>query len=338
MHQNLRYFYSAFFVTIIGIVAGIMLEPTHKIYVLYLILVLALLEISLSIDNAVINSRVLATMPRKWQKLFVWIGLPIAVFGMRFVFPILLVSCTTSLSFIDVFKLATNDPAAYQDALELGFPMICAFGGGFLIMAFLKFFFANKDDSHRISAIEENRFISLIRHYPGGYVVFALIIGYIVIYNADTTQCGRLALAFLMAIIVHESLGILNHAFGSKMIGTLRQNGLMGFLYLEILDASFSCDGVIGALAISTNIFIIMLGLGIGAMYVRSLTIFFVEHQTLTKFRYLEYGAHYAIGFLAIMMLVKIYTHVPEWLTGTIGIVLIVVAFVYSNIANKRSL
>ncbi|WP_192482805.1 MULTISPECIES: DUF475 domain-containing protein [Cysteiniphilum] len=337
MHQNLKYFYSAFFITIVGIIAAIMLEPTHKLYALYLILVLSLLEISLSFDNAVVNAKVLAKMPKKWQKIFIWIGLPIAVFGMRLIFPILLVSVTTSLSFLDVFKLATNDPAAYQHALELGFPTICAFGGGFLIMVFLKFFVAEKHELHWIPAIEENRFISLIRHYPGGYIIFALIIGFIVIYNSDSNQAGTLALAFLMGLMVHEALGILNHAFGSNMTGKVMQNGLMGFLYLEVLDASFSFDGVIGAFAISTNIFIIMIGLGIGAMYVRSLTIFFVEHQTLTKFRYLEHGAHYAIGFLAVVMFIKIYTHVPEWLTGTVGIGLIIVAFVHSNIANKRS-
>lgn len=336
MLKYLHYFYSAFFITLVGIIAAVMLEPTHKAYALYLVLILALLEISLSFDNAVVNAKVLAKMPKKWQKFFIWIGLPIAVFGMRLIFPILLVSTTTSLSFSDVFKLATNDPSAYQHALELGFPTICAFGGGFLIMVFLKFFVAEKHDLHWITIIEENRFINLIRHYPGGYIIFALIIGFIVIYSADVAQGGTLALAFLMGLMIHEALGILNHAFGGNMTGKVAQNGLMGFLYLEVLDASFSFDGVIGAFAISLNIFLIMIGLGIGAMYVRSLTIFFVEHKTLTKFRYLEHGAHYAIGFLAVIMFIKIYTHVPEWLTGTIGIGLIVIAFIHSVMANKK--
>ncbi|WP_239986778.1 DUF475 domain-containing protein [Fastidiosibacter lacustris] len=338
MYQHLKYFYSAFFVTLIGIIAAVLLEPNHKLYALYLILILALLEISLSFDNAVVNAKVLAKMPKKWQKAFIWIGLPVAVFGMRLIFPILLVSITTSLSFSDVFKLATNDPKSYQHALELGFPTICAFGGGFLIMVFLKFFVAEKHELHWISWLEENRFVSLIRHYPGGYIIFALIIAYIVIYNAALGQGGTLALAFLMGLIVHEALGILNYAFGGSMTGKVAQNGLMGFLYLEVLDASFSFDGVIGAFAISTNIFIIMIGLGIGAMYVRSLTLFFVEHKTLSKFRYLEHGAHYAIGFLAVIMFIKIYTHVPEWLTGTVGIGLIIIAFIHSKIANCRGL
>ncbi|WP_119343753.1 DUF475 domain-containing protein [Facilibium subflavum] len=334
--QKIKYFYSAFAVTLVGIIAAVLLEPTHKAYALYLVLILALLEISLSFDNAVVNAKVLEKMPKKWQKLFIWIGLPIAVFGMRLIFPILLVSMTTSLSFSGVFHLAINDPKAYQHALELGFPTICAFGGGFLIMVFLKFFVAEIHERHWISWLEENRFVSLLRGYPGGYIIIALVIGYIVIENATTNQGGTLALAFLMGLMIHEALGILNYAFSSNMTGKVMQNGLMGFLYLEVLDASFSFDGVIGAFAISTNIFIIMIGLGIGAMYVRSLTIFFVKHKTLAKFRYLEHGAHYAIGFLAIVMFIKIFIHVPEWLTGTVGIGLIIIAFIHSIRANQK--
>ena len=337
MLKNLRYFYSAFIITIIGITAAVILEPEHKTYALYLVTVLALLEISLSFDNAVINAKVLSKMPKKWQKIFIWVGLPIAVFGMRLVFPILLVNITTNLSFTDVFHLATSDPKSYQQALMAGFPTIFSFGGGFLIMVFLKFFIAEKHDTNWFKILEENKIVTLLRSYPGGYIIIALVIGYIVIDNYGTTGSDSLALAFLMGLMVHESLGLLNHIFSSNMSGKIAMNGLMGFLYLEVLDASFSFDGVIGAFAISTNIFIIMIGLGIGAMYVRSLTIFFVEHKTLSKFRYLEHGAHYAIGFLAVVMFLKIFIHVPEWLTGTIGIGLIILAYIHSINANSKN-
>ena len=335
--KHLKNFYSAFAITIIGIIAAVLLSPMHKLYALYLITVLALLEISLSFDNAVVNAKVLTKMPEKWQKIFIWIGLPIAVFGMRLVFPILLVSITSSLSFIDVFKLALKNPEAYEHALTFGFPTICAFGGGFLSMVFLKFFIAEKHQHHWIKPLEQNKLISALRNYSGGYIIIALIVGYIVIFNADKDQGGTLALAFLLGLIIHEALGILNYIFGRNMSDKLMQNGLMGFIYLEILDASFSFDGVIGAFAISSDIFIIMIGLGIGAMYVRSFTIFFVKHQTLSKFRYLEHGAHYAIGFLAVIMFIKVYAHVPEWLTGTVGISLIIVAFTHSIRANRKA-
>ncbi|MFZ9035773.1 MAG: DUF475 domain-containing protein [Francisellaceae bacterium] len=333
---QLKPFYSAFFITIIGIVAAVYLEPTHKLYALYLVIVLALLEISLSFDNAVVNAKVLARMPPKWQQLFIWIGLPIAVFGMRLVFPIFLVDMTTPLSFMEVLHLAISKPDDYHYALMLGFPTICAFGGGFLIMVFLKFFAAEEHETQWIAWLENNRIVSTLRSYPGGYILLALIIGIIVITNANPIHGVTLAVAFLAGLMIHEALGILDHLFGGNMASNVAKNGLMGFLYLEVLDASFSFDGVIGAFAITTNIFMIMIGLGIGAMYVRSLTIFFVRHNTLAKFRYLEHGAHYAIGFLAIVMFIKIFTHVPEWLTGTVGIGLIVIAFIHSTIANGR--
>jgi hypothetical protein len=91
------------------------------------------------------------------------------------------------------------------------------------------------------------------------------------------------------------------------------------FLYLEVLDASFSFDGVIGAFALSKNIFVIAIGLAIGAFFVRSITIYLVEKKTLTQFKYLEHGAFYAIGALAAIMIGGTIVHIPEVITGLIG-------------------
>ncbi|HIO95776.1 MAG TPA: DUF475 domain-containing protein [Campylobacterales bacterium] len=111
---------------------------------------------------------------------------------------------------------------------------------------------------------------------------------------------------------------------------------MMGFLYLEVLDASFSFDGVIGAFALSGDIFIIMIGLGIGAMFVRSLTLYMLEKKTLTEYRYLEHGAHYAILALAVIMLSKIFIHINEVIVGTVGISFIAVAVYHLIKANKK--
>ena len=100
------------------------------------------------------------------------------------------------------------------------------------------------------------------------------------------------------------------------------------------MDASFSFDGVIGAFALSRNIFIIMIGLGIGALYVRSLTIMLVEKDTLTEFPFLEHGAFYAIGALAGNMMLGTIFHIPEVITGLIGAVFIIVAL-WSSIRVK---
>ena len=112
--------------------------------------------------------------------------------------------------------------------------------------------------------------------------------------------------------------------------------GLISFIYLELIDASFSLDGVLGAFALSKDIIIISIGLAIGAMFVRSLTIMLVEKKTLKQFLYLEHGAHWAIGALACLMLVSTVKEIPEVVTGGIGLGFIVLAFISSIMHNKK--
>ena len=102
-----------------------------------------------------------------------------------------------------------------------------------------------------------------------------------------------------------------------------------------MLDASFSFDGVIGAFAITKDIVIIMIGLGIGAMFVRSMTVFLVRKQTLDSYVYLEHGAHYAIGILAVIMLASMKYHIPEIVTGFVGVVFIAAAL-WSSLRYRR--
>jgi len=107
--------------------------------------------------------------------------------------------------------------------------------------------------------------------------------------------------------------------------------------YLEVLDASFSFDGVIGAFAITSDVVIIMLGLAIGAMFVRSMTIYLVEKGTLDAYVYLEHGAHYAIGALALIMLASgTGLHIPEVITGLVGVAFIVWAVISSISYSKK--
>ena len=112
--------------------------------------------------------------------------------------------------------------------------------------------------------------------------------------------------------------------------------GLISFIYLELIDASFSLDGVLGAFALSNDVIIITIGLAIGAMFVRSLTLMLVEKKTLAQFLYLEHGAHWAIGALAIIMLITTTREVPEVVTGLIGLFFIVAAFISSIVHNKK--
>jgi hypothetical protein len=108
------------------------------------------------------------------------------------------------------------------------------------------------------------------------------------------------------------------------------------FLYLEVLDASFSFDGVIGAFAITSDPILIAIGLGIGAMFIRSLTVFLVRKGTLAEYEYLEHGALWAIGALAIILLLTIEYEVPDVVTGLIGVAFIGAAFASSLIRNRN--
>lgn len=297
----------------------------------YIVMLLCLLEISLSFDNAVVNAKVLEKMEPKWRRRFILWGIPIAVFGMRFAFPILIVAISSNLSIFNAFSLALVSPEMYHLALENSKETIFAFGGAFLLMVFLSFFF-DEDREHKwISILESNiitQKLSTVSHID---VMIALAGGFILGYY---TQDNSVTLAYLAGIILHEVISSLDDAFSANGIKT----GVMGFLYLEVLDASFSFDGVIGAFALSSNIFIIMIGLGIGAFYVRQLTLYFVDKGTLQEYRYLEHGAHYAIGALALVMFLKMFMHVNEILIGTIGIGLIIIALLHSIYENRKEI
>jgi hypothetical protein len=122
---------------------------------------------------------------------------------------------------------------------------------------------------------------------------------------------------------------------GPDLGAIVKRGGIGAFLYLEVLDASFSFDGVIGAFAITNDVIIIMLGLAIGAMFVRSMTVYLVRQGTLDEFVYLEHGAHYAIGILALIMLASMKYHVSEIFTGLIGVAFIA-ASLWSSVKYKR--
>ena len=323
----MRYFFTSFLISIIGLFA--LFWFTKSVEALYLGLILAVLEVSLSFDNAVVNAKILQTMPKIWQKRFLFWGILIAVFGMRLVFPALLVYITTPLSLNQVWLLALYSPEKYQAALAIGHPLISAFGGGFLLMVFLQFFFDAKREIYWLRWLESNRLVLFLADLRLSKLIIAILVAAILFALEHKQQIVR---AYLLGVLVHLALTILTILVNekSKNLPKVLSAGLVGFLYLEVLDSSFSFDGVIGAFAITSNIWIIMLGLGIGAFFVRSMTLYMVDKRALQRFVYLDHGAHYAIGFLAVVMLVQIFQHVPEILTGTVGLLVIILAFVFS--------
>ncbi len=321
----MKHFTSSIIILIIGVIIAYYLGGLAGVYIA---LLLGILEVSLSFDNAVVNAKILATMDKIWQKRFITWGMVIAVFGMRFLFPILIVMLVANLGFTDTLNIALNDPHKYHEILQANEKLIFAFGGSFLLMVFFDFFFEEKEIKW-IKLIEDNVITNSMSKVANIGLILATIVGIILTYY---TKSYEVAIAFFMGMLIHSLLASVDDLFDESLV----KSGLIGFIYLEVLDASFSFDGVIGAFALSQNIFLIMIGLGIGAMFVRSLTLLLVEKGTLNEYKYLEHGAHYAIVVLAVIMLLKIFFHISEEVTGTLGIVLIGIAFLHSYIENKK--
>ena len=321
----MEHFKSSLIVTIVGLGLALYIGG---ISALYIVALLAVLEISLSFDNAVVNAKVLETMEPKWQERFITYGIPIAVFGMRFVFPIIIVAVASGLGIWETFTLALDEPKIYHETLVSVEKLIFAFGGSFLLMVFLSFIFDTDREEKWISSIENRKKKKKMGRVSSSNMMISITIGLTI---TSITLSYQIALAYFTGVLLYSLIASLDEFFNTNGV----RSGIMGFLYLEVLDASFSFDGVIGAFALSSDIFIIMIGLGIGAMFVRSLTIYMLRNKTLTEYRYLEHGAHYAILALAIIMLVKIFFHIDEIMVGTVGITCIAIATYHSIKANK---
>jgi len=327
--------------------------------------ILSVLEISLSFDNAVVNAGVLKKMNEFWQKIFLTIGILIAVFGMRLVFPVVIVAITAKVGPIEAVELAMKDPEQYEMLVTDAHPSIAAFGGMFLLMIFLNFIFSEKDH-YWFGRFE--RPLARLGKVDGLAVCIALIVLLVSAATIATEaaqhggsvvdKSATVMLAGIAGLITYLVVGGLSGHFEHKleeeeereeeaeeearkagkaptMVGLAGKAAFFMFLYLEVLDASFSFDGVIGAFAITNHIFWMALGLGIGAMYVRSLTVYLVREGTLDDYVYLEHGAHYAIGALAALLLITIKWHVSEVITGLIGVGLIGWSF-WSSLRRNR--
>lgn len=299
---------------------------------LVIALLLGVLEISLSFDNAVVNASVLRTMSEKWQKRFLLWGILIAVFGMRFIFPIVIVAFTSGMGMGEVVSEAFKNPDLYAEHLEKAEVAISAFGGTFLMMVFLKYFMDPEKEEHWITPLEGP--LAKIGKLD---TVQAIVVGAALLllthkFVAPAEQFQALTAGFI-GLLTYLAMDALGNLFDSDNVTTKAgAAGLSAFIYLEVLDASFSLDGVIGAFALTKDIVLIAAGLTIGAIFVRSLTIMMVKKGTLEAYRFLEHGAHYGIGALAVIMLLSMNrdVHIPEVVTGLIGAGFIVLSVIWS--------
>jgi uncharacterized protein len=342
-------------VTVVGIVAaGIIGGPS----IAGIVAILAILEISLSFDNAVVNATVLQRMNPYWQRIFLTVGVLIAVFGMRLIFPLIVVTIAGHISPLQALSLALHHPHQYAIKLTQAHPAIAAFGGIFLLMIFLDFLFEDQEVKW-LEPIE--RQLAKIGKLDQSSVVIALvflIVAASTFARHDSIKVMVSGAAGLATYLAVSSLSALFESEEDRVTGdddaadeqnaedagtpvkvpaSLARMGLFTFLYLEVLDASFSFDGVVGAFAITDMIFVIALGLGIGACYIRALTVYLVRKGTLAEYVYLEHGAHWAIGALAVLLFVTIRVNVPDLVTGLIGVGFIAAALVSSIVRNRRT-
>jgi hypothetical protein len=317
-----------------------------------IVLLLGVLEISLSFDNAVVNAKVLNRMHPVWQQLFLTVGIIIAVFGMRLVLPIVIVAITADLGIGKVIDLALNDSTEYGRQLAESEALIYAFGGTFLLMIFLDFVLDGEREVLWIKPVE--RGLQWVGRLDGLSTLVALAGIFFMSRIADEDETEKVLVAGIFGLLVYLAVNGLDGLFeasmtdedgdgvpdakqGGKMTMAVFKAGVFSFLYLEVLDASFSFDGVIGAFAISNEVLIIALGLGIGAFWIRSLTIYLVRAGTLQEYVFLEHGAHWAIGVLAVIMLLSVHFHIPEVVTGLTGVAFIVLALISSLAVRRRA-
>ena len=361
----LKTFGWSFVVTVVALLGALLWGGTET---LILVAILCVLEISLSFDNAVVNATILVRMDAAWRRTFLTVGVLIAVFGMRLLFPLLLVGITAHLGPVEAVRLAlaggpVDEPGTYAALLEQAHPMIATFGGMFLLMLFLNFILEDR-------AVTWLTWLERPLGRIGKLDQMAVVIAIVALVAAAATLADKPFTAMVsgaLGIVVYLVVNALGEAFESEGTEDTDNNaGIHGdalnveasmagahptrsaavaitgraafflFLYLEVLDASFSFDGVIGAFAITQNIFIIATGLGVGAMYIRSLTVFMVRQGTLGEYVYLEHGAHWAIGALAAILLFSIKYQVPEVVTGVVGVAFIATAFISSLFRNKK--
>ncbi|CAM3167102.1 DUF475 domain-containing protein [Mycobacterium intermedium] len=355
-----RIFATSLVVTVAALVGGFLYGGPKA---LFLLVVLGLLEISLSFDNAIINATVLKRMSPFWQRMFLTVGIVIAVFGMRLLFPLVIVWVSADLDPVRALRLALGPPPggalefpdgspSYEKLVQASHPQIAAFGGMFLLMLFLDFIFHDREIKWLTWIEAPFARAGRLGQLPaivGGTTL--ILVGMQLTHGSE--ERATVMTAGVLGMVVYLLVNGLSRAFRppgiddededsqepSQQSKALAKAGFTLFLYLEVLDAAFSFDGVTGAFAITTDPIIIALGLGlVGAIFVRSITIYLVRQDTLDTYEYLEHGAHWAIGALALIMLASVdhRLHVPEWFTASVGITLIAASFLWSLRSNRK--
>jgi uncharacterized protein len=302
--------------------------------ILLIIAGLAVFEVVNSIDNAIVNAHVIKTMDNKWRKIFLFWGIIFAVFVIRGVLPLLIVWLTVpGIGFVAAFGAMFNGSSQVALAVEAGKPMILMGAGVFLFLLYLHWLFLEKKMPFFI--------LDRVLKPHHGIWFFAVAAFMLVGLLYAARESGS---ALMLSAAIGNAMFFILYGFreqAEKESEYLQKNagnmsGLSKLMYLEVLDASFSFDGVLGAFAFTTAVPLILVGNGIGAVIVRQLTIKGADQ--VAKYRYLKNGAMSSIGVLGLLVIAESFgLEAPAFLPPLITFALVGVAFWESHKLLKKT-
>ncbi len=299
---------------------------------------LAVFEIVNSVDNAIINAHVLKSMSPKWRKIFLFWGLIFAVFVIRGVLPFLIVWLTVpGISFGEVFAALFSGAPEVADAVNEGKPLILMGAGVFLLLLYLHWLFL--EEKTPLFATDK-----LVKpHFGIWFFACAAILLVALLYFARGNPILMLSAAIgnAMFFILYGFREQAEKESQYLVAGHAGMGDFSKLLYLEVLDASFSFDGVLGAFAFTTDVLLILIGNGIGALVVRELTVKSIDK--VARYKFLKNGAMTSIGFLGAIIIfesfseaLKLGINIPSAVAPLITFVLVGVAFWESDKLLKR--
>lgn len=306
---------------------------------LLIVALLAVLEVVLSFDNAAINVKLLRRLSSGWQKAFLRVGILFAVAGMRLTLPTLVASICGSISPVHAARLAVTNPQLYAEYFQRGQLQLAVFGGVYLLQIFLSYVLQEQEDGYWLQWLERRLARVDTEFGKAGLAVFAIASTAVLALTVTwSSHAASVFAAGVISIALYHVVNLLNGKAGKASAKEQTQTGLTGwlallvFLQLELQDATFSMDSVMGGFAFTQFIVLIMAGSAIGALYVRTMTIHLLSLRGLDVFPYVVRAAYWAIGVLPFMM----WLHVPGAWTGGICTALLVAAFLHNLYDNGR--
>lgn len=294
---------------------------------------LIVFEIVSSIDNAIVNAHVLKTMSEKWRKIFLFWGIISAVFIVRGVLPFIIVWLSIpELGILGVFKSVFQSDSGAAELIEARKGVILIGAGVFLLLLYLHWLFLEKKEPFFVSD-------KLIKpHHGVWFFGLAAVILVTVLYFARDSFLMMLAAAIGNAVffIMYGFREQAEKQEEALAEGRSHLGDFSKLMFLEILDVSFSFDGIMGAFAFTTNILLILIGNGIGALIVRELTIKGIHR--VSRYKWIKNGAMTSIGFLGLFMLGESFgLHIPKYLPTFITLLVVGVTFWESHKFLKKN-